>query len=98
MPSGPSGLVRRSRAAVLRDAQEQLGDLKLYRVPETTDIASHQMKQVRLLDRFRIPVESFYRVDLDAKPRSFDTVNINHCLEAVGLLVAGDITEFRDFF
>jgi hypothetical protein len=26
-PSGPSGLVRRSRAAVLRDAQEQLGDL-----------------------------------------------------------------------
>jgi hypothetical protein len=45
--------------------QEQLGDLKLYRVPEATDIASHQMKQVRLLDRHGIPVESFYRVDLD---------------------------------
>jgi hypothetical protein len=26
-PSGPSGLFRRSRAAILRDAQEQLGDL-----------------------------------------------------------------------
>ncbi len=46
--------------------QEQLGDLKLYRVPETTDVASHQMKQVRLLDRFGIPVESFYRADVDA--------------------------------
>ena len=46
--------------------EEQLGDLKLYRVPETTDIASHQMKQVRLLDRFGIPVESFYRADVDA--------------------------------
>jgi hypothetical protein len=46
--------------------QEQLGDLKLYRVPETTDVASHQMKQVRLLDRQGIRVARFYRADLYA--------------------------------
>jgi hypothetical protein len=44
--------------------EEQLGDLKLYRVPETTDVRSHQMKQVRLLDRSQVPVETYYRADL----------------------------------
>ena len=39
--------------------QEQLGDLKLYRVPETTTVASRQSKQVRLLDRSAIPIETF---------------------------------------
>ncbi len=39
-----------------RVSQEQLGDLKLYRVPERTTVASHQSKQVRLLDRTAIPV------------------------------------------
>jgi hypothetical protein len=37
--------------------QEQLGDLKLYRVPERTTVASRQSKQVRLMDRFAIPIE-----------------------------------------
>jgi hypothetical protein len=44
-----------------RVEQEQLGDLKLYRVPERTTVASRQSKQVRLLDRVAIPVESIYR-------------------------------------
>jgi hypothetical protein len=39
---------------------EQLGDLKLYRVPERTTLKSRQIKQVRLLDRQNIPVELFY--------------------------------------
>ena len=46
--------------------QEQLGDLKLYRVPERTSVASRQIKQVRLLDRRHIPIELFYRADLVA--------------------------------
>jgi hypothetical protein len=37
--------------------QEQLGDLKLYRVPEHTSVNARQMKQVRLLDREAVPVE-----------------------------------------
>jgi hypothetical protein len=40
--------------------QEQLGDLKLYRVPERTTLASRQSKQVRLLDRSAIPVATVY--------------------------------------
>jgi hypothetical protein len=45
---------------------EQLGDLKLYRVPYPTTIASRQAKQVRLLDRRTIPVTRFYTADLQA--------------------------------
>jgi hypothetical protein len=44
--------------------QEQLGDLKLYRVPDRTTIASRQSKQVRLLDRLSIPVTRVYGADL----------------------------------
>jgi hypothetical protein len=43
-----------------RIQQEQLGDLKLYRVPERTTVASRQSKQVRLLDRQAIPVRILY--------------------------------------
>ncbi len=47
-----------------RVMQEQLGDLKLYRVPETTTVASRQSKQVRLLDRSAIPVATVYGAEL----------------------------------
>ncbi len=49
--------------------QEQLGDLKLYRVPDRTSVASRQIKQVRLLDRKDIPIELFYRADLEANQK-----------------------------
>jgi hypothetical protein len=44
--------------------QEQLGDLKLYRVPTRTTLASRQSKQVRLMDQSGIPVTTVYSVDL----------------------------------
>jgi hypothetical protein len=47
-----------------RVSQEQLGDLKLYRVPQRTTVASRQAKQVRLLDRQAIPVHRAYTTDL----------------------------------
>lgn len=46
-------------------AQEQLGDLKLYRVPERTTLASRQSKQVRLMDRPSIPVNTVYGADVE---------------------------------
>lgn len=49
-----------------RVMQEQLGDLKLYRVPDRTTLKSRQIKQVRLLDRQDIPVELIYGADLDS--------------------------------
>jgi hypothetical protein len=45
--------------------QEQLGDLKLYRVPERTTLASRQSKQVRLMDRSGIPVNSVYGAEVE---------------------------------
>jgi hypothetical protein len=50
--------------------EEQLGDLKLYRVPESTDVLSRQIKQVRLLDRQEIPVQLYYTADLIANQNS----------------------------
>jgi hypothetical protein len=46
--------------------EEQLGDLKLYRVPDRTTVASRQSKQVRLLDRSSIPIKPVYGADLAA--------------------------------
>ena len=46
--------------------EEQLGDLKLYRVPDRTTLQARQIKQVRLLDRQDIPVDLVYGVDLEA--------------------------------
>jgi hypothetical protein len=45
--------------------QEQLGDLKLYRVPDRTTVAARQSKQVRLLDRAAIPVSAVYSAEFD---------------------------------
>jgi len=50
-----------------RVQQEQLGDLKLYRVPERTTLASRQSKQVRLMDRSAIPVSTIYGADLSTE-------------------------------
>jgi hypothetical protein len=47
-----------------RVSQEQLGDLKLYRVPHRTTVASLESKQVRLLDRSSIPVRRIYGTEL----------------------------------
>ncbi len=44
--------------------QEQLGDLKLYRVPDRTTLASRQSKQVRLMDRLSIPIAWVYGADI----------------------------------
>jgi hypothetical protein len=49
--------------------QEQLGDLKLYRVPERTTLASRQSKQVRLMDRAQVPVSTLYGADISVEER-----------------------------
>jgi hypothetical protein len=45
---------------------EQLGDLKLYRVPVRTTVASRQSKQVRLMDRSQVPITMAYGADFPA--------------------------------
>jgi hypothetical protein len=53
-------------ARALTVIQEELGDLKLYRVPDRTTVASRQSKQVRLMDRAGVPVKKIYEADLFA--------------------------------
>lgn len=45
---------------------EQLGDLKMYRVPQRTTIAALQMKQTRLLEQPAVKFERFYRSEFGA--------------------------------
>jgi hypothetical protein len=45
-------------------SQEDLGDLKLYRIPDRSTVSSRQSKQVRLLDSFAVPVTRIYSADV----------------------------------
>jgi hypothetical protein len=44
--------------------QEDLGDLKLYRVPDRTTVAAMAQKQIALLERQAVPVQIVYVADL----------------------------------
>ena len=47
-------------AAAAPPPPEQLGDLKLYTVPQRTTVAAMQMKQTRLIEQPGVPVEFYY--------------------------------------
>jgi hypothetical protein len=57
-----------------RVTAEPLGDLKLYRIPQTTTVAAHQVKQVGLLEQFNVPFWSthfarlFVEGEMDDQP------------------------------
>ena len=81
--------------------QEQLGDLKLYRVPDRTTVASRQSKQVRLLDRSAIPVTQLYGADVPAEETTGATAAVkmlrtmNSTADHLGLpLPSGSIAVF----
>jgi hypothetical protein len=57
-----TGAARAKSAMVVK--QEELGDLKLYRVPEPVTVAANAQKQVALLDKERVPVALVYRADI----------------------------------
>jgi hypothetical protein len=59
-------------AVTARAQQEQLGDLKLYRIQEPTTVASLQSKQIRLMDRSAIPVALVYGVELGPAENPLD--------------------------
>ena len=46
--------------------QEELGDLKLYRIPDPVTVASNSQKQVAMLDQPQVKVEMVYRVRISA--------------------------------
>jgi len=52
--------------AVITAEQEELGDLKLYRIPIPVTVAAHSQKQVALLNRSAVPVDRLYGSTLGA--------------------------------
>src|SRR5882672_4964780 len=81
--------------------QEQLGDLKLYRVPDRTTVASRQSKQVRLLDRSSIPITRVYGAYLAADENAVSAPahlllrTMNDAAQHVGLpLPSGHVAVF----
>lgn len=48
--------------------QEELGDLKLYRVPAPVDVNANSMKQVALLERRSVPATPYYAASLWTVP------------------------------
>ena len=47
--------------------QEELGDLKLYRIPEPVTVAANAQKQVALMVKERVPYERVYSLKHDAR-------------------------------
>ena len=83
--------------------QEELGDLKLYRVPDRTTVAALQSKQVRLMDRQAIPVHSVYAADITGNEgdRFFPAMRVlrtqNDAAHHLGLpLPSGSVIVFTD--
>ena len=54
--------------AVAAESLEQLGDLKLYRVPQPTTVGAMQMKQVRLMEQPGVPFDKIYAWSLYPYP------------------------------
>jgi hypothetical protein len=82
--------------------QENLGDLKLYRIPEPVTVAAHSLKQVAFLERSGVPVEIVHRRTV--YPREDDT-EVSHIFlltrnrpeEQLGVaLPGGRVQLFRD--
>ena len=46
--------------------QEELGDLKLYRIPEPVTVASMSQKQVAFLEKSAVPFEKIHRGSIGA--------------------------------
>lgn len=80
--------------------QEDLGDLKLYRIPEPVTVAARSQKQVALLNRRGVKVETLYRVGVYAPlPTSLRVMRIlstrNIDADGLGLpLPAGRVALF----
>ena len=92
-----TGAARFAREVV----QEELGDLKLYRVPQPVTVASNSQKQIALLDRQGVKVETRYRQRIAApdppaeEPARRLLVTRNRSAEGLGLpLPAGRVVLF----
>jgi len=80
--------VRLAGARYMEAVQEDLGDLKLYRIPEPVTVAAHSQKQVALFERTGVPIEFVYR-------QRFHALNTFEETEVPPLMVTRNRSEER---
>lgn len=99
-----ANLTSSSPMTVISAEQEELGDLKLYRIPEPVTVAAQSQKQVALLQREGVEVEIVHRQHFyaanpnlqDMPPQRF-LVTRNRADEGLGLpLPGGGLVLFAD--
>jgi hypothetical protein len=81
-------------------SREELGDLKLFRIPDRTTVAAMSQKQVALLERDAVPVEVVYRARIgeDASDVILTLCAQNREDKGLGLpLPSGRVTVFEPF-
>ncbi len=66
MPAPPPAAEMQDAAMAVEVIQEELGDLKLYRVPERVSVLSRQAKQVRMFDRADVPIARVYEINFSS--------------------------------
>jgi hypothetical protein len=97
-PPPPPPAVERDSGDIMTE-QERLGDVKLYRIPKQVTVAAQSQKQVMLLKRPAVAVETVYR--LQPSPSEFESafervlVTRNDLSKGLGLpLPAGGVALF----
>ncbi|WP_448662069.1 DUF4139 domain-containing protein [Sphingomonas sp. CJ20] len=93
-------------APVMVAQQEDLGDLKLYRIPEPVTVAARSTKQVAMIDRPRVTFARIYKgafepTELDDEPESVEAARVlrteNREGQGLGLpLPAGGVAIFEE--
>jgi hypothetical protein len=90
-----ANLTSSSPIAVISAEQFELGDLKLYRIPEPVTVAANSQKQVALLHRERVPVDIVYRYYAGGgEPPSAMLVTRNRAAERLGIPLPGGRVAF----
>ena len=88
-------------SGVRMSRREELGDLKLYRIPDRTTVAAMSQKQVGLLDQKAVPVAVIYRVRVYDDSEQDVVILLrarNKQSEGLGLpLPAGRVSVFEPF-
>ena len=97
-PPPPPAMAERGGGDMMAE-QEKLGDVKLYRIPEEVTVAAQSQKQVMLLKRPAVAVETVYR--LQPSPSEFESalervlITRNDAAKGLGLpLPAGGVALF----
>jgi hypothetical protein len=89
--------VMRMKAMVVK--QEELGDLKLYRVPEPVTVAAKAQKQVALLDKANVPVKLVWQTRVSGGEAEVVGILVrakNRAADGLGLpLPAGKIAVYQ---